>query len=72
MWVLTYLSGVSVCTNAIDPYDCDIYKGADVFLPGLGELSLVGFNFSDGCVCVCVCIRVCVRTIRELYDVDVL
>ena len=68
MWVLTFLSGVSVCTNANNLYDCDIYIGTDVFLPGLDELSLVDFNFPGGCVCVCVC----VCTIRELYDVDVL
>ena len=46
MWVLTFLSGVSVCTNANNLYDCDIYIGADVFLPGLGELSLGDFNFA--------------------------
>jgi hypothetical protein len=31
------LSGVSVCTNVNDLYDCDVHKGADVLLPILGE-----------------------------------
>jgi hypothetical protein len=61
MCVLTVLSGVSVCINANDLHDFDIHKGADVFLPVLGELSLVDFNFPGGCVCVC--------TVRQLCDV---
>jgi hypothetical protein len=43
-----------------DLYDCDAYKGADVFLPVLGELSLV--SISIPCVCV--------FTACQLYDVD--
>jgi len=71
MWVLTFLSGVSVCTNANNLYDCDIYIGADVFLPGLGELSLVDFNFPGGlCVCVCVLYVSCMMWMS--YDEDCL
>ena len=48
------LSGVTICTNANDLYDCDVYKDAGVFLPVLGELSLVDFSFPGGCVCMYV------------------
>jgi hypothetical protein len=51
-----------MCTDENDLYDCDIYKGADVLLPVLGELSLVDFSFPGECVYVC--------TIRQLYDVN--
>ena len=39
-----------MCTNVNNLYNCDVYKGADVLLPVLGESSLVDFSFPDGCV----------------------
>jgi len=39
-----------MCTNVNNLYDCDVYKGADILLPVLGELSLVDFSFPGGCV----------------------
>jgi hypothetical protein len=62
MGVLRILSGVTMCTNGNDLYYSDVYKGADVFLPVVCELSLIDFSFAGGCVCVC--------TISQLYDVD--
>jgi len=39
-----------MCTNVNNLYVCDVYKGTDVLLPVLGELSLVDFSFPGGCV----------------------
>jgi len=44
------LSGVSVYTNMNDFYDCDVYKGADVFLPVFSKLLLVDSSFTGRCV----------------------
>jgi len=44
------LSGVSVYTNMNDLYDCDVYKGADVFLPVFSKLLLSDSSFTGRCV----------------------
>lgn len=40
------LSGVSVYANMNDIYDCDMYKGADVFLPVFSKLLLGDSSFT--------------------------
>jgi len=44
------LSDVRVYTDRSDIYDCDVYKGADVFLPVFSKLLLADSSFTPRCV----------------------
>jgi hypothetical protein len=48
--LILMLSGISVYTNMNDLYDCDVYKGADVFLIVFGKLLLDDSIFTARCV----------------------